>query len=429
MKLARDLLLIAALATSAGAQSIASRVNQAPDGVVRMEFESRPGTCGDGRDMIAYGNAMFAHNFQSVGRWHSDRCVAGSLRVSLMKTGGDVDRMDTQVGGAWPNATGRVTNLGVVDSREASAYFFSLAPRLQGARGKDRSLLPAVLAADADVLRPLLGVARNEDLRLDTRRQAVHWLGIMGDATVVPALKEFARTDVDDDGDDKPGRNGLATAAMAALSNVEDGAGVPALIELAHEGSIGTRRNAVFWLRQNGDPRAIRTLHEVIENSRESDRVREHAIFSLGQSSDVGDSERAYLRGVYPRLGVEKLKETVFQGQTQDESDAAGKWLVGKALDTREPLGIRKSALFWAGQREATPTPELVRAYREADAEGLKEHAIFVLSQRNDEAATNALLDIARDAREPEMRRKALFWLGQKHDPRVQKLIADLILK
>ena len=45
--------------------------------------------------------------------------------------------------GAWPEAGSRVTDLGVVPSREASAYFFSLVPRLETASGKDRLLLPA----------------------------------------------------------------------------------------------------------------------------------------------------------------------------------------------------------------------------------------------------------------------------------------------
>jgi hypothetical protein len=52
-----------------------------------------------------------------------------------------------------------------------------------------------------------------------------------------------------------------------------------------------------------------------------------------------------------------------------------------------------------------------------------------VLSQREDEAAIDELLRIARSDSNTEMRGKALFWLAQKDDPRVKKLIADLVLK
>jgi HEAT repeat protein len=108
---------------------------------------------------------------------------------------------------------------------------------------------------------------------------------------------------------------------------------------------------------------------------------------------------------------------------------AAGRWLIERALDRREPSKLRKSALFWAGQRDATPTTELVRVYREAAELDLREHAIFVLSQREDDAATDALLRIAREDGDTRMRGKALFWLAQKDDPRVKKLIADLLLR
>jgi HEAT repeat protein len=50
---------------------------------------------------------------------------------------------------------------------------------------------------------------------------------------------------------------------------------------------------------------------------------------------------------------------------------------------------------------------------------------VFVLSQRQDEAALNELMRIAREDSDRRMRARALFWLGQKDDPRVAKLIGD----
>ncbi|HEU4994182.1 MAG TPA: hypothetical protein VFT29_05155 [Gemmatimonadaceae bacterium] len=416
-------------ASGAGAQTIAARVAQAPDGMVRMEVESRMGVCGDGRDVIGYRNAIFARNFQSIGgHWSESRCRPGPLRVSLTVERGDVTQMRTQVGGAWSASDGRVTDLGVVPSNEASAYFFSLVPRLETAGGKDRLLIPAVLADGAPVIQPLLALARDPARTLNTRRAAVQWLGLVGDASVVPALVQFARDDVDDEGNDKPGKKSLGSGAMASLSMLEGDEGVPALIELTRDRSVGTRRNAVFWLAQNGDSRGLRVLHGVIQNANEDRRVRQHAIFSLANNSERPQSEFAWLRGIYPSLDDNRLKEAVFQGMQQDEG-AGGRWLVERALDQRETTSLRKTALFWAGQREATPTSELVRVYRESDQESLKEHAIFVLSQRRDDAAIDALIRIAREDRDKEMRGKALFWLGQKDDPRAKKLIADLILK
>src|ERR671914_873028 len=403
-----SLAVLAGAPVGGDAQSVASRVAQAPDGVVRIQVESRMGVCGNGRDVIGYRNAMFARNFQSIGgHWNDSRCVPGPLRVSLTVAGGQVTQMRTQVGGSWPATESRVTDLGVVPPREASTYFFSLVPRLETASGKDRLLLPAVLADDAPVIQPLLALARDPGRAEDTRRQAVLWLGLLGDASVIPALVQLARNDVDDEGNDKPGKKGLGSSAVAALSTLDGDVGVPALIDLARSGSVGTRRNAVFWLGQNGSQGARRMLHTVIENANEVTRVRSHAIFALTHGGDTPESEFAYLRTLYPRLDDDALKEAVIQGMQVDR-ESAGRWLIERALDRREPVKLRKTALFWAGQREATPTAELVRVYRDAEEHELREHAIFVLSQREDEAAVDALLRIAREDPNTNLRGKAL---------------------
>jgi len=288
-------------------------------------------------------------------------------------------------------------------------------------------LLPAVLAEGADVIAPLLSIARDASRLEQTRRQAVQWIGLLGDASVIPALVTFAKQDVNDDGEDKAGKKGIASGAVAALSQLEGDVGIPALLDLARTGSVGTRRNAAFWLGQNGDPRARKMLHTMIEDTKEETRVRQHAIFSLSHGDEMPPSEFAYLRSVYSRLDSDQLKEAVFQGMTSDP--AGGRWLVERARDSNESTKLRKSALFWAGQDQDTPTSQLISVYRDGGDESLREHAIFVLSQRQDDAATDALMRIAREDKDNRMRSKALFWLAQKKDPRVTKLISDLVLK
>ena len=416
--------------------TLAQRVSRAPDGVVHVQFSARPATCGDGKDMIGFRKALFADSFQSIGDWNAPNCRPGPVRVALSVTKGRVTRVKTYVGGDWARTSERVTDLGAVPSSEAAAYFFALVPQIEGgSRGdKSRILLPAVLADDPGALQRLISMARDDARLEETRRQAIQWIGLLGDASVVPVLVAFARgggaspagQDIDDN-EGGPGKKGLATAAMAALSSLEDGSGVPALIDLARTGPTGTRGAAVFWLGQTGDPRAFAALHGVIENGREDDRVRAHAIFSLSHG-DAPASEFTYLRSIYPRLTSDRLKESVLQGMGEDESGGSA-WLIGRARDNGEPLKLRKTALFWAGQRKHTPTKDLVAVYRGATEPSLREHAIFVLSQRDDEASLNELMRIAQEDSDQKMRSRALFWLGQKDDPRVVKMIGDKVLR
>ena len=78
-------------------------------------------------------------------------------------------------------------------------------------------------------------------------------------------------------------------------------------------------------------------------------------------------------------------------------------------------MELRKNALFWAGQGKASIT-ELVR-----------EQLVFVYSQRKEREAVDKLMDIARRDPNPELRKKALFWIGQSKDPRVTQLIQEIL--
>lgn len=357
MRAAIILLLLGLTAEAGTAQSsIASRVAGAPDGVVRMEYESRYGVCGDGRELVGYRNAVFGRSFQSFGKWHSDNCSPGPLRVTLTVAGSRVQQVRTQVGGRWPATDERITDLGTVTPAEASAYFFSLVPQLERTGGKDRMLLPAVLADNSSVIAPLIALARDTIRFQSTRRAAMMWLGMFGDST------------------------------------------------------------------------ARRFLHTVIENANENREIRSHAIFSLAHGENTPEPEIGYLRGLYPRFDDDKLKEAVLFAMSQAE-EPGSRWLIERAMDTRERMKHRKSAFFWAGQGEATRTSELVRAYRGMTDEELRDHAIFVLSQRRDETALQALITIAKEDPDKKVRSKALFWLAQNKDPRATQLISDILTK
>ena len=52
---------------------------------------------------------------------------------------------------------------------------------------------------------------------------------------------------------------------------------------------------------------------------------------------------------------------------------------------------------------------------------------MFVLSQRGSQAAITALIELARDSEDPEVRENAIFWLGQSGDERAADYLEELV--
>ena len=104
------------------------------------------------------------------------------------------------------------------------------------------------------------------------------------------------------------------------------------------------------------------------------------------------------------------------------------RWLLGVAADGSQSIDVRKHALWTAGEAGVPPS-EFIPLYDRTGERQLKEHLIWVLSESKERAAAEKLIDIARNDRDPEMRKKAIFWLGQMHDPRIQQLLLEIIDK
>jgi hypothetical protein len=99
------------------------------------------------------------------------------------------------------------------------------------------------------------------------------------------------------------------------------------------------------------------------------------------------------------------------------------------AVNPKEDIELRKKALFWAGQ-SGVAISEMSKLYDRMNDSEMKEAIIFGLSQRQrDPEAMDKLFDIAKNEKDAELRKKAIFWLGQSRDPRVQQFLMDLINK
>ncbi len=229
----------------------------------------------------------------------------------------------------------------------------------------------------------LLDAARNDPDR-EVREQAVFWLSQVGTDKAVGALDSIVRSSKDE----------------------------------------ALRERAIFALSQQAGSRAQQALRRYAEGPDQSPELRAKAIFWIGQSG--GPENAAFLRALFGRVTDDALGKKVLFSIAQGGGAENARFLLSVARDGRQPLELRKQALFWAGQANA-PIADLTALYTALTDRGLREQLLFVYSQRDEPAAVDRLLDIARHDPDRELRQKALYWLGQSADPRAAKALQDII--
>jgi hypothetical protein len=247
MKTTLTILAATALTVPVGAQSLEQRIRQAPDGLVRLSFAAREGVCGNGRNINW-------HERDNKDGWRSD-CDHGPVRVALEVIGGQVHEVRSYVGGNWSDLNRRSTDLGTVPARAAGEYFLALAQNGRSIKGD--AVLPAILADSITIWPDLLRIAKNTSVKSSTRKQAVFWLSQEAGTEATRGLTEIA--------EDEKGEQDLRKQAVFALSQLRNNDGIPTMIRLARSDRDPViRKQAIFWLGQSGDQRAVEFFEEIL---------------------------------------------------------------------------------------------------------------------------------------------------------------------
>ena len=103
--------------------------------------------------------------------------------------------------------------------------------------------------------------------------------------------------------------------------------------------------------------------------------------------------------------------------------------LMGIARASAVPTETRRDAVFWLGQMAGQAvTSNLAQLTTEDTVDrAVRASAVFALSQQPDHQGVPALIHVAETNRDPAIRKKALFWLGQSNDPRAIALFETIL--
>jgi HEAT repeat protein len=192
--------------------------------------------------------------------------------------------------------------------------------------------------------------------------------------------------------------------------------------------SEAVRKQAVFWLGQSEGETGF--LADIIRNEQESVEVRKQAAFAIGISQDA--NAVTALQGLFDQVTEREVrKQIVFAAfVNHNHSDSAIEFLINAAGKDKD-REVRKQAIFWLGQKAGQRTLEVLGNTVEQNDEDteVQKQAVFAISQRKKDESVPMLIKIAKTHQKGEVRKQALFWLGQIDDERALEVFKEILSK
>jgi len=91
---------------------------------------------------------------------------------------------------------------------------------------------------------------------------------------------------------------------------------------------------------------------------------------------------------------------------------------------------VRRQAIFWLGQKAgAKAAAELRRAVDEDPDDEVRQHAVFAISQLPQDRSVPMLIELIKTHKSRKVRERAMFWLAQTDDPRALDLIESILTR
>lgn len=224
------------------------------------------------------------------------------------------------------------------------------------------------------------------DCGIDAGGLAVHWLTQVNPAESVSLLSSFVG-DLRRASGEPSGRG-----ALAAIALHRDQSALAALKGFVAPGQpAALRKQAAFWL-------------------------------GAARGREGFDEVRRLLDDKDPAFRAE-LTFPVYVSKEPESADI----LVRMARSDDAPK-VRRQALFWLGQKAGAKALATIEGAIDNDPDTeVKKRAVFALSQMPKDEGVPRLVQVARTHRSPEVRRQAMFWLGQSNDPRALAFFEEIL--
>lgn len=297
-------------------------------------------------------------------------------------------------------------------------------------------------------------LARRDECSVELRRRAVYLLARTGTEQSVNDLLEVAKADPDpsvrSDAISALGRSGVASVdskMLLQLFNASD--------------EERTKQAVLSALRSKGGPESRAALRSIIERADLPERIRAQAISQLagyryvyvgqGQAPAVAvrpgaraettisvgeggrteqvleEEDAAFLRTLYPKTDSRTIKSAIISVIGRTGGPANDQWLMGIVRNGSEDTSLRGEAL---SRMKSLSIDDLGKLYESLSERDFRGAIVSQLASRDEPAATEKLIDIAKTSTDPRIRSRAMQALiRRKDDAKAVAFLKELVEK
>jgi HEAT repeat protein len=279
--------------------------------------------------------------------------------------------------------------------------------------------LNALMMMDPDKAMPIIEqiVVDAKPENRELRRNVIFILGQIDDEQSETMLIELAEDETDPE---------LQTEVIMWLGQSGSERSLDTVLHIFQSSDDEEVRDAaLFSLGQHGGQRAVVALKEVASDPSVDGDTRTNAIFSLTQSDtpDLG----GYLMEVYRSTEDRDVLESVIFGLSIIDEAVPTAWFEEIVADEKLDGDLRGQALYSASRQEAFSPQFLLDVYRGSDDGDIKSHVCYALAELDDPAALDALIAIADEETDPDIRDDIIFWIGRQNDDRAAEYLLKII--
>jgi HEAT repeat protein len=280
--------------------------------------------------------------------------------------------------------------------------------------------LQALVAMDSKKAKSLLKklLKRTDPQSAELRRHALYLLADDPDEETARILMDLIQNDPSP---------GVREQAVYWLSNVESEETLRFLEDLVMKSDEpAMQRQALFAISQHGGQRAARMLMQLAQDQDTDMKIRREAVYWLAENST--QEHIAFLKNLYGDIDDASLKEMIVFSVAENSDEDISTWLMTIILDENEKPEARQAALHWAAENGDLPLEDLSRLYETLRGDNrLLEPLIYFLSERDEPEALELLFRIATESDNLNVRKNAIFWIGQSDHPKAEAFLLEII--